>query len=656
MSKLDQAAALWRAGQLDEAAELVKDVEPESDRWSDAKHLQGLIAAQSGNFREAARHLLLACRSQPENAELLSNLSDSLRLCGRYAAGSGFARRATELSPDLPQGWINLGLAEAARGNFVPAQAAFVRASTVSPTDADVWQYLAIVLARLGRNDDAAAAFVHWFALAEEPESDVLKTAGLVLSDAQRWQDASGIFALLAERAPEDAFAIAQLIHCQSHDCSWTLWRSNVDALLRRISASTGQFGDPFPYLSIPGISPVAIRKIAREFWLRTASQEQARRPIHSYPEPHVRLDSRSALRVGFLSCDFRDHPVGRIVLPLLEHLNHEAIEPFCYGFGHRDDSAVRSGIERYASAFRDVEKLANQDTAALIRSDRIDVLIDLTGWTGATRLGILAYRPAPVQATWLGYPGTLGVEGLADYLIGDPFTTPSECAGDFAERIVYLPNFMMCAPRVAPSEQPSRLQLGLPQDQVVFCSFATPYKINPPIFDAWCGILLAVPGSVVWMGGIGQAARRNLTEAAVSRGLLPARLVFADWVDTKADHIARLQAADVALDTYPYSCHSTALDILSASVPLVTLAGDSMASRVAAGAVKAVGLEELIASNLREYTEKAISLANDAARLAATKSRLRKHLDSSPLFDMPRFARDFEAVMARIAVEHNDE
>lgn len=655
MSKLDQAAALWRAGQLDEAAELVKDIESEPGHWSDARHLHGLIAAQSGDFREAARHLLLAYRSQSENVELLSNLSDTLRRCGRYAAACGFARRATELSPDFPRGWMNLGLGEAARGNFVPAQAALARAATLSPTDADVWQYLAIVLTRLGRTDKAAAAFVHWFALAEEPESDVLKTAGLVLADAQRWEDASGIFALLAERVPEDAFAIAQLIHCQSHDCSWTLWRANVDELLRRISAGTGQFGDPFPYLSIPGISPVAVRKIAREFWLRTSSQEQARPPIHSDPEPHIRLDSRSALRVGFLSCDFRDHPVGRIVLPLLEHLNHEAIEPFCYSFGHSDDSAVRSGIERCASAFRDVDKLSNQDAAASIQADQIDVLIDLTGWTGTTRLGILALHPARIQATWLGYPGTLGVEGLADYLIGDPFTTPAECADDFAERIVPLPNFIMCTPRVASSAQPSRLQLGLPKDQVVFCSFATPYKINPPIFDAWCSILHAVPGSVVWMGGIGKAARRNLTEAAVSRGLSPARLVFADWVRTKADHIARLQAADMALDTYPYSCHSTALDILSAAVPLVTVAGDSMASRVAAGAVNAVGLGELIARNLGEYTEKAISLANDAARLAAIKAELRDNLPSSPLFDMPRFARDFEAVLAGIAVEHFD-
>lgn len=654
-SKLDQAAAFWRAGRLDEAVHLIDRIERGDVSWPDAQHLRGLIAAETGNFRESARRLFLAYRSHPENGELLSNLSDTLRSCGRYAAGSRFGRKATEVSPELPDGWINLGLAEAARGNFAGAQQAFSQVAKLNPKDAGVWQHLAIVLIRLGRIDEAASAFDQWFAYVEEPDPEVLKTAGLVLADAQRWDAAATMFALLAERFPEDAFALAQLIYCQAHDCSWTSWSSNVDALLCRISDGTGQFGDPFPYLSVPGISPASIRKIAREFWLTTQGHGKVGLPIHSHHEKQTPLIPQSRLRVGFLSCDFRDHPVGRIFLPLLEQIDHEMIEPCCYAFGHGDDSSVRKAIEHCSYKFVDVDGLSDEDAAALIRADRIDVLIDLTGWTGATRLGILASRPAPVQASWLGYPGTLGVEGLADFLIGDSFTTPPERADDFAERIVCLPNFMFCAPRVEPSDQPPRQELGLPPDKVVFCSFATPYKINPLLFGAWCTVLRAVPGSVLWMGGIAHAARRKLVEGAVSRGVSPSRIVFAEWTSTKADHIARLQAADIALDTYPYSCHSTALDILSACVPLVTLTGDSMASRVAASAVRVAGFDELIATSLGEYTEKAIALAIDGARLVATKARLRENLKSSSLFDMPRFARDFEAMLARIVVARTD-
>ena len=652
MSKLDQAAVLWRTGQLDQAAELIDGIGQEDVCWSDAQHLRGLIAAESGNFREAARRLILAYRSNIDNAELLSNLSNTLCLCGRYAAGSQFARRATEVSPNLPSGWNNMGLAEAARGNFVLARDAFSRASTLSPTDAEVWQHLAVVLTRLGSNDEAASAFDQWFEHAGEHEPELLKTAGLVLADVQRWGAAATMFGLLADRFPDDAFAVAQLIYCQSHDCSWQSWHANVGRLLNQIAYCSGSFGDPLPYLSIPGVGPGSMRKIAGEFWLATFGRGKEGLTAQSQREARARSAARPGLRVGFLSCDFRDHPVGRIFLPLLEHLDRKKIESYCYAFGPSDESELRRGIERCSASFRDVDKLSDEDAAALMHADQVDILIDLTGWTGATRLEILASRPAPVQATWLGYPGTLGVEGLADFLIGDPFTTPPERAGDFAERIVCLPNFVLCTPRVPAAMAPSRLQLGLPPDAVVFCSFATPYKINPPLFDTWCSILAAVPGSVLWMGGIGRAARQNLAEEAVSRGISPSRLIFAEWASTKANHIARLQAADIALDTYPYSCHSTALDILSASVPLVTLVGESMASRVAAAAIMVAGLPELVASDLGEYAEISISLANDRPGRAAMKSRLRENLESSPLFDMPRFARDFESVLAGIAAE----
>lgn len=652
MSKLDQAAALWRTGQLDQAAELIDGIGQEDGCWSDAQHLRGLIAAESGNFREAASRLILAYRSNIANAELLSNLSNTLCLCGRYAVGSQFARRATEVSPNFPGGWTNLGLAEAARGNFVLARDAFSRASTLSPADATVWQHLAVVLTRLGRSDEAASAFDQWFEHAGEHEPELLKTAGLVLADAHRWDAAAAMFGLLADRFPDDALAVAQLIYCQSHDCSWQSWHANVGRLLKLIADGSGPFGDPLPYLSIPGVGPGSMRKIAGEFWLATFGQGKEGLLAKSHRQARARSAARPGLRVGFLSCDFRDHPVGRIFLPLLEHLDRKKNEPYCYAFGPSDESELRRGIERCSAGFRDVDRLSDEDAAELIHADQVDILIDLTGWTGATRLGILASRPAPVQATWLGYPGTLGVEGLADFLIGDPFTTPPERAGGFAERIVHLPNFVLCTPRVPVAAAPSRRQLGLPQDAVVFCSFATPYKINPPLFDTWCSILAAVPGSVLWVGGIGRAARLNLAEEAVSRGISPSRLIFAEWASTKANHIARLQAADIALDTYPYSCHSTALDILSASVPLVTLAGESMASRVAAAAIKAVGLQELVASDLGEYAEIAISLANDRSGLAAMKSRLRENLESSPLFDMPRFARDFESVLAKIVAE----
>jgi predicted O-linked N-acetylglucosamine transferase (SPINDLY family) len=329
--------------------------------------------------------------------------------------------------------------------------------------------------------------------------------------------------------------------------------------------------------------------------------------------------------RVAFISGDFRQHPVGYLLVGLIEHLKGGPLETYGISVGGPDTSETyrrfRCGFDHYL----EVKDKSSLEIAKLLRAHEIDIAIDLSGYTAGSRLDILTHRPAPVQITYLGYPGTLGLPYI-DYLIADRYTVPEHLASGYSEKILYLPHCYL--PRdvsVLPSSAPqSRSAHGLPEKATVFCSFNHDYKISPAIFDCWLDMLREVPGSVLWLMKLNDAARSNLTTYAAERGITPERLIFAQRVPDISDHLARYRLADVFLDTYPYNGHTTASDALLAGLPVVTLSGETFASRVAGSLLNDLGLaEQWAASNLDDYKRKAIEVAARTARASALRSQL---------------------------------
>jgi predicted O-linked N-acetylglucosamine transferase (SPINDLY family) len=303
----------------------------------------------------------------------------------------------------------------------------------------------------------------------------------------------------------------------------------------------------------------------------------------------------------------------------------------------------------RRGARFVDLAKVGNHEAARLIRADGIEVLVDLKGHTSENRLGIFAYRPAPVQATFLGFPGTTGA-GYIDYFIGDAVVSPLDQASAYSEKLALMPRCYQPNDRHRPRPLPcSREQVGLPRDALVLCGFNQPFKLSSEVFDVWCGFLRRLPRSVLWLLEWNEHAPAELRKQAAERGIDPGRLHFAAKVDTQ-QHMSRFALADVFIDTWPCNGHTTASDALWAGVPVVTYSGRSFASRVAASLLRAIGLPELVASTLNEYEAKVMELATDINRRQALRQHLIHSRDTAPLFDGAGFAADFGDLLRRMA------
>jgi predicted O-linked N-acetylglucosamine transferase (SPINDLY family) len=330
----------------------------------------------------------------------------------------------------------------------------------------------------------------------------------------------------------------------------------------------------------------------------------------------------------------------------VLEAHNPTRIEVRLFDYSPaRDDAFTRrlavSGLLRH-----DIRELSDEAAARLIAEQRLHILVDLKGYTTGARLGICALRPAPLIVSWLGYPGSLGHPRLADYIIGDPWVTPAEHAGHFSEVPALMPHCYQPNDRRRPlGTPPSRAEAGLPEEGLVFCSFNQLLKLNAPDFDLWCRLLRETPGSLLWLlDPECQEARANLCREAAQRGVGAERLVFAPRLKQAAP-LARLPLADLALDSFPYTSHTTASGALWAGVPLVTRTGSLFASRVAASLLSAHGFAELVATDAQQQYERLLALAHSAERRAELRQRLHEARLRAPLFDTARFTRALEAL-----------
>jgi predicted O-linked N-acetylglucosamine transferase (SPINDLY family) len=333
----------------------------------------------------------------------------------------------------------------------------------------------------------------------------------------------------------------------------------------------------------------------------------------------------------------------------LFELHDKEAFDLIAFSFGPDTKDQMHKRIKRSFDQFIDVAAMSDQAVAQKSREMGIDIAIDLKGLTKNARLGIFSYRAAPVQVSYLGYPGTLGAEYI-DYLIADETLIPKESQKYYAEKIVYLPHSYQVNDRqkVISKKQFFRQELGLPEEGFVFCSFNNNFKITPNVFEAWMRILKSVEKSVLWLLEDNPAAATNLQKEALLKGIDPARLVFAKRLDL-SEHLARQKVADLFLDTLPYGAHTTASDALWAGLPVLTCMGESFASRVAASLLNAIGLPELITSTQSQYEALAIELANNPAKLKLIKSKLDTNRLVMPLFDTTLFSKHLESAYKRM-------
>ena len=586
-----------------------------------------------GRHEEAAAGFRAAISLRPESEETWNNLGSACSRMKQHEEALAAFDRAIALRPDYGDAWFNRGNALHGLRRNDEALASYQRALVLNPDFPDAHNGLGVALNTLKRRDEAIECFQR--ALALRPDyPEALHNLGDTLMLAKRFVEAAAAYDRALQLDPDHAFAAGAAYDCLHHVCDWREHDARRQALLDGVRAGR-RVCSPFVFLSLSD-APADQLRCASVF-------TEERHPPVEPPLWQGERYTHPRIRVAYLSADFYDHATAYLMAELFELHDREQFEWHAFAFGPERSGPMRARLERAFEHFHDVTDASDQDIARQIHALEIDIAVDLKGYTLHCRPGILARRPAPVQVSYIGYPGTLGAPYI-DYVIGDPVVTPPAHDADYRERVVRLPECYQVNDRRRPiaATAPSRESLGLPPDAFVFCCFNNNYKITPDLFDVWMRLLRAVPGSVLWLLEDNPAVVPNLRREAQARGVEPDRLVFARRMEL-SQHLARHRCADLFLDTLPYNAHTTTSDALWAGLPVLTCLGTAFPGRVAASLLGAIELPELITHSLAEYEARALHLATHAPERAALRAKIERNRLSTPLFDAERFRLHLE-------------
>jgi protein O-GlcNAc transferase len=603
----------------------------------------------------------------PVSAQSIMQLVDA----GRMEPALADAHRLTEQAPADPAAWRALGYVQAAQGALADAEQSLLHAISLAPKDALTWEHLGWLRRRSGNPLSAVGALEHSLAIdatkvrprmmLANSLADIGKTRSAIteyrrvleqdpnhvrahnnlanlLAGRGNLKSAADHYLRAAEGSDELTYRIGAA-HTARRIGDWSTAENLEQSLLNALRADERprDRAQPFPLVGMPSATAADQRRAAHQMSLSYADAK---------PVPHkpaTALAERQRLRIGYVSSDLHDHATTHLIVEALELHDRGRFEIIGFDYSANRTTAYRSRVLKAFDRVVPIAGLSDLEAARRIAGEDIAISIDLKGWTTGARPQILAHRPAPLLAQWLGYPGTMGAAWI-DYAIVDPIVAPPGSEEEFSEKLLRLPHCYQPNDRQrAIGPAPSRAEVDLPQDAFVFCCFNQAFKINRAVFVVWLDVLRAVPDAVLWLKDDNRWATAALREQAVAGGIDPARLVFGRNLPLSA-HLARLTLADLALDCVPYGSHTTASDALWAGVPQIGCYGDTFAARVSASLLTAIGLPELIVRSEAACRDLAIRLATDRDALAQIRARLAANRLATPLFGSARFVRHLEA------------
>ena len=499
--------------------------------------------------------------------------------------------------------------------------------------------------ATLERQSRIEESLNHWRGIVSEYEyialSDedkkiyilALNSLGRVLETERNFQESEQFLTQSLLLNPDQPKVISHWVHLRQKQCEWPVYKPVLGVTKASMIAGTSALA----MLSASN-NPQEQLENSQNFVAEKVDKNLPQLVEGQAPYKHDKI------RIGYLSSDFRTHAVSLLTVELYELHDRNKFEIYGFCFTPPDDSALRARVIDGMDTFISVNDMTDEEAARCIHSHEIDLLVDLQGLTSGVRPNILAYRPAPVQVTYLGFPGTTALPNI-DYVIGDEFLIPPELAAYFSETPLYMPHVFQVSDRKRPvGEKPTRESCELPDDAFVFCSFNNNYKITEEMFACWMRILKRVPDSVLWLLADNEWSHDNMVNTAMAHGIEKERLIFASRV-TPADYLARYQVADVFLDCTPFNGGTTANDALFMGLPILTLTGKTFASRMAGSLLHSLGLDELITYNFEDYEEKAVELAANRSHVADLRRSIEARRSTCNLFNMPQQVRDIETL-----------
>jgi len=670
---LDRAIACHRQGQFAQAEALYAQILRAQPRHFDARHMLGVVRYQQGRNAEALELVETALKLSPRSDRALSNQGLILYALRRYEEALVSFDKALAIEPGSIDAINNRGntlqrlkrneealkcfdqvLARTPghiealnnRGNalqglkhYDEAVESYQRALKLRPNYPDALYNCGCALSALGNFSEA----LQYFNQAQGRRPDHAETQfsrADALNALKRHQDAIAGYEKAIALRPDHPYAYSGLAEAALSICDWARTTELVPRL-ETLVAERKAIVNPFTLIRFSD-KPALHLQCARSFMADKVGALPA--PLWSGERW-----SHERIRLAYLSADFHQHATAYLIPELIERHDRDCFEIIGISFGRDDGSEIRGRVIAAFDRVHATRSNSDREIAQLLREYEIDIAVDLKGYTQESRPEILAFRPAPIQASYLGYPGSMGVDFI-DYIIADHAVIPPDQAGCYNEKIAWLPDSYQCndRQRAIADTAPSRQEAGLPPTGFVFCCFNNNYKITPAMFDVWMRLLQAVPGSVLWLLRENVVAEGNLQREAKARGVDPARLVFADRMPL-AEHLARHRLADLFLDTLPYNAHTTASDALWAGLPVLTCQGASFAARVASSLLNAVGLSELVTASLADYEALALRLATDPRLIGELRARVAGNRLTYPLFDTSRFCRHIEAAYTRM-------
>jgi protein O-GlcNAc transferase len=593
----------------------------------------GYVLLEVGRTAEALEHFAAVLRFRPEDPDALKGQGVGLDRLRKYPESIASYQAALRSAPQDAEIHHNLGNVLLAAGRSPDALASYEEALRLQPQFVEALNGRGAALQVLNRPGEAWNC--HLQALALRPGCvDSLVNIGHVSLRAGRPADALRAYDEVRRLAAAHSHADGLALMASLTACDWDTYPQRRERVLRSVSEARAV------------VAPLTVSLVSDDAELLSGcarSWVDAQYPQRNEPLWRGEHYAHERVRLAYLSADFHEHPVAYSLAGILERHDRKRFEVL--GVSLRGDQVQTPFRERLRNAFDgfvDASTRSDEEIARLLLESEIDIAVDLTGHTDGARTGIFAWRAAPIQVNYLGYPGTLGADYF-DYVIADPIVLPQEQVAHFQEQVAWVPASYLPSDhrQRPPAEVPSRESAGLPPSGLVFCAFNNTCKITPDVFDIWLRLLRQVDGAVLWLSGRNPDAMRNLRARAEHASVRPDRLVFSKRQVRLEDHLARNSLADVFLDTFPYNAHATALDALWAGVPIITCRGGAMAARASASLLQTIGMGELVTGSLPEYERLALSLAFDVHRQQELRERLAAA--RAPLFDSSQSCRGLE-------------
>ena len=677
---LKEALGFHRNGLFAEAETIYRKILNTNPRHEDALHLLGVICHQTNRPSEAVKLIGQAVKQSPNNVNFLNNYGlalrangntqqainiyrDALRIspndldlirniakayfeCNQFEDSIRYYRKALGIDPNNSDLKEFLCIALQAHGNFCQGNANYESAANcykeailLSPGDAALYYNLGNAFRESGNAHAAAVQYEH--ALKIDPsDPEIHNNLGNVFRSQGKLSEAIDCYKNALSLEPNLYHAKVHLIHQKQHICDWEGLDEQISEIRTWVNEKKPAQISPFAFLAMPGSTPQEQLQCAN-LWLENRYNSLL---VHPKMFIHQKL-KKDKLRIGYLSADFRLHPLASLISEVIERHDRDQFDIFAYSYGLDDRSSERLRLENAFDRFNDISKLSIHDSANRIYDDKIDILIDLTGFTQNSRTQIVALKPAPISVNWLGFPGTMGElhnKPLFDYILADHTLVPESSTNFYAEKVAFLPDCYQPSNLVrVMTEHPTKKECGLPESTFVFCCFNQSFKILPDIYTSWLSILKKAPKSVLWLLESNAYAKNNLLKIARMHGISDERIIFAPRLPME-QHLARHCHADLFLDTYPYNAHTTASDALWMGLPVLTFSGETFASRVAGSILNAAGLPELVTNDLVRYQELALKIYESPDFLKVLRQKLADR-SKLKLFNTEVFTQNLE-------------